>query len=245
MSNSQSPQKFLFIFAHPDDESVASAGTIRQLVDQGHHVTVAVATDGAAGEISERARDQWEAHGKNLSLLRQEELHKVQKILGFQELRWLGFGDGEITNKDVWGKLKFAIIDLINDVQPNVVVTHDHTGWYFHLDHVGVSIATVWAIDEAQHQVDLFLVSHFRSLNTKWAYAYNPYQPITHTVQLVGEQRDIKQQAYEAHASQNLSEPQKLLQARDPYYEQYELVRATELGQRWLTTSIFQPHSQA
>jgi N-acetylglucosamine malate deacetylase 2 len=234
--------KYLFIFAHPDDESVASAGTIRQLVDQGHHVTVAVATDGAAGEISDRAREQWEAHGKDLSLLRQEELHKVQKLLGFQELRWLGFGDGKITNKDVWGKLKFAIMDMIETVKPDVVVTHDHTGWYFHLDHVGVSIATVWAIDEAQHQVDLFLVSHFRSLNTKWKYAYNSHQPITHAVQLTGAQRDLKQHAYEAHASQNLGEPQKLLQARDPYYEQYELVRATEAGQQLLVDSIFQLH---
>ena len=47
---------FLFIFAHPDDETVACAGTILQLRAAGHLVTVVSVTDGGAGEASAPTR---------------------------------------------------------------------------------------------------------------------------------------------------------------------------------------------
>ena len=39
---------YLFVVAHPDDESDAAGGTIHKLVSQGHHVAVAIMVSQAA-----------------------------------------------------------------------------------------------------------------------------------------------------------------------------------------------------
>lgn len=39
---------YLFVVAHPDDESDAAGGTIAKLVSQGHHVAVAIMVSQAA-----------------------------------------------------------------------------------------------------------------------------------------------------------------------------------------------------
>jgi len=42
--------KFLFVFAHPDDETFSSGGTIAKLTKNKHQVILATATKGEAGE---------------------------------------------------------------------------------------------------------------------------------------------------------------------------------------------------
>ena len=37
--------------AHPDDESIATAGTIARAVDEGHRVVLVFATRGECGEV--------------------------------------------------------------------------------------------------------------------------------------------------------------------------------------------------
>ena len=42
--------KFLFVFAHPDDETFSSGGTIAKLSKAGYKVNLITATKGEAGE---------------------------------------------------------------------------------------------------------------------------------------------------------------------------------------------------
>ena len=66
------------------------------------------------------------------------------------------------------------LIDRIEKYQPEIVVTFDHSGWYFHLDHVGVSIATLRAVQRAKHKVAalLFTLFHPPGIKIKWPYVY-------------------------------------------------------------------------
>jgi LmbE family N-acetylglucosaminyl deacetylase len=41
----------VLLHAHPDDESIATGGTIARAVSEGHRVVLVVATDGRHGEV--------------------------------------------------------------------------------------------------------------------------------------------------------------------------------------------------
>ncbi len=43
----------MFFHAHPDDEAIATAGTMASLADQGHRVVLVTATRGELGEMPE------------------------------------------------------------------------------------------------------------------------------------------------------------------------------------------------
>jgi N-acetylglucosamine malate deacetylase 2 len=214
--------KFLFIFAHPDDESVACAGTIHQLVQAGHQVHLIHTTDGGAGEVTTMAaRNRLKELG-SVAAVRQEEMQAVHKHLGLASYEFLSFSDGAVANQHVWQELKAALVSKIDEVLPDVVVTFDHTGWYYHLDHVGTSIATTLAVQEAQHKAAALLFSLFRPEGTeaKWQYVFSELQP-THQVLVLDKQHKLE--ALAKHKSQDLTIPKTFLQKTGRQYEKYQL----------------------
>jgi N-acetylglucosamine malate deacetylase 2 len=237
MSSIKEAKKFLFIFAHPDDETIGCAGTIALLVKAGHHVKVVLATDGSSGEVSKAAQANFEKFGKDLGKLRRHEFTLVQNLLGFQEGKILDFKDGYITNQDVWGKLTLSIIEEIDTYQPDVLITFDHSGWYFHLDHVAVSIATTLAFHQAEHKPDLFFHNHFRVDSSKWQYVFSETMPITHQVNIESV-RQIKFQAMDLHQSQDLNTPRNHMTARTELFETYQLIEASNEGKSSLNEEL-------
>lgn len=212
--------RWLFIFAHPDDESVACAGTITALVTNGESVSVVSVTQGDAGEVSDVAQNDLKKLG-SVSAVRKAEFSKACRAMGVSDARVLNYADGTITNSMVWGALKQEIIELIDSVKPDFVVTFDHAGWYFHLDHVAVSIATTLAYHAAKHQPLGLVLSHFRPNSTKWKYRIPEMTP-THKF-LVGDTQH-KLRVLENHRSQDLTTPQKHIQSEQTHYEWYELI---------------------
>lgn len=227
---------YLFVFAHPDDESVASAGTMRRLIEQGHTVVVVSVTDGGAGEL-DRHELLEEAGVYSVAELRRKEFAAVSHRIGVTDNRILGYKDGTITNKVVWGKLSDDIIDLIDELHPDVVVTFDHTGWYFHLDHVGVSIATTLAYQQSTHRPKALLLSQYRVDSGKWKYIFPERLPVTHRVDVTS-YRELKQDCYNLHASQELNAPRKQLQEKQ-LYEDYQLVFESQHHGSILDPTIF------
>lgn len=135
-------RKMLLVLAHPDDESFGMGGTIAKYVAQGVEVHVAIATDGAAGSVEEEFADRRE----QLVEIRAEELAKASRALGFK-LHNLGYRDSGYINDPanehpeafINSDLDEAIgrvVKLIREIRPQVVVTHDETGGYFHPDHI-------------------------------------------------------------------------------------------------------------
>lgn len=134
--------KLLAILAHPDDESFGPGGTLAKYAAEGVDVHVAIATDGAAGTAAEGFEDKQ----ATIASHRSQELVRATKILGVT-LHSLGYRDsGMVGDPNNDHPLAFInseqteavgkIVQLIRDIRPQVVLTHDETGGYFHPDHI-------------------------------------------------------------------------------------------------------------
>ncbi len=227
--------KFLCLWAHPDDEVIGAGGTVRLLADQGHEVVVIAATDGGAGEVTQAAASRVKELG-SLGAVRKEELKLACEILGVKECKVLDFADGTITNQIVWGKLTQIFIDLINEREPDYVMTFDHSGWYFHLDHVGVSIAATVACQQAEYKPKGLLLNLHKPMTagTRWKYVFPEKLPSTHVVD-ISSVREAKIKALKAHVSQNNPTFLENLEAEDQPQEFFQLV----FGQ--VALGIFRP----
>jgi LmbE family N-acetylglucosaminyl deacetylase len=140
----------LVVLAHPDDE-LFHAGMLAHLSDRGVRVTLASATDGEAGKAHPSV-----APVADLGALRVEELRLSCKRLGIEEPVLLRFHDSArkerlrrddphaLANVDMLD-VEAAVRGLIAEVKPQVVVTFDPHGGYYHPDHVAISRATTAA----------------------------------------------------------------------------------------------------
>jgi LmbE family N-acetylglucosaminyl deacetylase len=132
----------LAVLAHPDDESYGIGGTLARYVAEGVDVHVAIATDGAAGSIDEN----WQGDRSKLVEARDAELNAAAEVLGVT-LHRFGYRDsgyvGDQANQNPASFINAnkneainRVIDLFREIRPDVVITHDETGGYFHPDHI-------------------------------------------------------------------------------------------------------------
>jgi mycothiol S-conjugate amidase len=134
--------RLLAVLAHPDDESFGIGGTLARYADEGVEVHIAIATDGVAGSVAEG----YEHTLRELAAVRRQELEAAVSILG-GHLHLLGYRDsgyiGDPANQhpeafinSVETEAVGRVIALIRSIRPQVVITHDETGGYFHPDHI-------------------------------------------------------------------------------------------------------------
>ncbi|MGD0391537.1 MAG: PIG-L family deacetylase [Acidimicrobiales bacterium] len=146
----------VFFHAHPDDEAIATGGTMAGLSDQGHRVVLVTATRGELGEIP----DGLSEGGGSLADWRLAELTEACRILGVGRQTYLDYLDsgmaGEATN-DRPGSFAAADIeeaagalaDILVEEAADVLVTYDEHGGYGHPDHVQVHRVGMRAADLA------------------------------------------------------------------------------------------------
>lgn len=132
----------LAVLAHPDDESYGIGGTLARYAADDVEVHVAIATDGAAGSIDEK----WQGDSSKLADARAMELHEAAEVLGVN-MHMLGYrdsgyiGDPANANPDAFinvdeHETTGCVVKLIRELRPDIVITHDETGGYFHPDHI-------------------------------------------------------------------------------------------------------------
>ena len=131
--------------AHPDDESIATGGTLAKAAAQGHRTVLVFGTRGEHGEVAEGFLDPGEALWER----RVAEVHRSAAILGVQRVEFLGYEDSGMMGtpendrpEAFWqadvavaaGRL--AAILLEEDAQ--VLTIYDSDGGYGHPDHLQV-----------------------------------------------------------------------------------------------------------
>lgn len=148
-------KSMLVVLAHPDDESFGMGGTLAKYAAAGVDVHIAIATDGAAGSMAEGH----EVAHETLAQTREQELRKAVDILG-GHLHLLGYRDSGMVggpdndhpdafiNRDETEAIG-KVVEIIRTVRPQVVVTHDETGGYFHPDHIHCWKITTAAFEAA------------------------------------------------------------------------------------------------
>jgi LmbE family N-acetylglucosaminyl deacetylase len=138
------------VFAHPDDESFGTGGTLAYYAaDPEVRVVLVCATRGEAGEIS----DPKLATPERLGEVREQELRCASQTLGIDALHLLDYRDsgmaGTPENLDPtalsmadFDEVVGKIVALIRREQPDVVMTFDPTGGYGHPDHIAIHYHT-------------------------------------------------------------------------------------------------------
>jgi mycothiol S-conjugate amidase len=152
--------RLMTVHAHPDDESSKGAGTMVKYVTEGHEVMVVTCTGGERGDILNPAMERPEVL-ENINEYRRKEMARAAEILGVQH-RWLGFVDSGLPEGDPKPPLPegcFALLPLeesvpalvkvIREFKPHVVITYDENGGYPHPDHIRCHEVSVAAFDAA------------------------------------------------------------------------------------------------
>jgi LmbE family N-acetylglucosaminyl deacetylase len=140
--NPTEPITLLGVWAHPDDESYLSAVMMNRVVNAGGRVVLATATRGERGGADDP---------RQLADLRERELRAAMSVLGVDDVRLLGYADGECADADADEAVR-SIADLIEDVHPDCVVTFGPDGITHHPDHIAVSRWTTAAAAAVGHQ---------------------------------------------------------------------------------------------
>src|ERR1700722_5343182 len=147
----------VFFHAHPDDEAIATAGTMAKMASEGHRVVLVTATRGELGEVPEGVLTE----GETLGEVREKELALASEVLGVSRLEFLGYRDsgmlGESTNEDsdsFWrADLEEAsgrLASILEEENAQVLTTYDEHGGYGHPDHVQVHRVGVRAAEIAK-----------------------------------------------------------------------------------------------
>ena len=156
-------RRLLLVHAHPDDEAIPTGVTMARYADEGVHVCLVTCTLGEEGEIladdlKHLASDAEDRLGDH----RMDVLRAACHILGVDDVRILG-GAGRYRDSGMmdtptnahprafWqadlDEAAGALVAVIREVRPQVVVTYDERGDYGHPDHIRAHEVTVAAFE--------------------------------------------------------------------------------------------------
>jgi N-acetyl-1-D-myo-inositol-2-amino-2-deoxy-alpha-D-glucopyranoside deacetylase len=150
--NKPGARRMLLVHAHPDDESIGTGATMAKYAAEGAQVTLVTCTLGELGEVipPDLAHLAWDSGG-GLGQHRISELAAACAALGVTDHRFLG-GAGRWRDSGMMGtpsndwpgcfwqadtdEAARALLAVISDVRPQVLVTYDASGFYGHPDHI-------------------------------------------------------------------------------------------------------------
>ncbi len=156
--------RLLFVHAHPDDESLSNGATIAHYATRGAQVHVVTCTLGEEGEV---IGDRWAQlavdRADQLGGYRISELTAALHALGVSGPIYLGgagrWRDSGMAGTEQRSQRRFvdadereavgALVTIIRELRPHVVVTYDPNGGYGHPDHVHTHTVTTAAVAKA------------------------------------------------------------------------------------------------
>jgi N-acetyl-1-D-myo-inositol-2-amino-2-deoxy-alpha-D-glucopyranoside deacetylase len=145
-------RRLLLVHAHPDDESIYTGATMAKYAAEGAQVTLVTCTLGELGEIIPPSLAHVAAGKEDqLGEYRIGELAAACAALGVTDHRFLG-GPGRWRDSGMMGtagnddprcfwradvdQAARALLDVIGEVRPQVLLTYDANGAYGHPDHI-------------------------------------------------------------------------------------------------------------
>jgi LmbE family N-acetylglucosaminyl deacetylase len=128
------------VWAHPDAETYLSGGLMAAAADNGQPTWCITAT---AGEHGTDDPKRWPP--RRLSRRRRHELRHALDVLGVRHHHWLGYTDGGLINVDVVRAVD-RLLGLIEQLEPDTIVTFGPDGFTGHTNHRVVSQWTTRAV---------------------------------------------------------------------------------------------------
>lgn len=131
--------KILVFVAHPDDETILTGGVLALLAGAGAEVHYLCATRGEGGEVGEPPL----CIQADLGHVRENEMRCAVKVLGGESVTFLDYIDPVIGENDALypyasdlEKVASRVFEHIQNIRPDVIITHGSNGEYGHPAHV-------------------------------------------------------------------------------------------------------------
>jgi LmbE family N-acetylglucosaminyl deacetylase len=155
-AQSQTRRPILAVFAHPDDERVIGP-LLSKLAREGRETHLVIATDGSKG-VRDFAKIP---AGPDLAAARTKEAQCAANRLGVRQLHQLGLPDGGLASFEELGKLRSALVAIIDSLKPAAIITIGPEGGTGHPDHrlVGNVATQIVQSDARYSNIDLLYAS--------------------------------------------------------------------------------------
>lgn len=195
-------RKLMFIYAHPDDETFASGGTIaRYALQSDCEIVLFCTTRGEAGKPGNPPLCTQEELGE----VRSRELEAAAQVLGIDRVILRDYGDGRLS-RIPFQQLVDEIARQIQLEAPQAVVTFPPHGISGHPDHQVIQRATREALTRLDDELKIHLYytvipesdSPLPGVHT------TPLSEVTHRVEVTPFRRQIMN-ALQQHRTQHLS----------------------------------------
>jgi LmbE family N-acetylglucosaminyl deacetylase len=146
----------LVVIAHPDDEIFVS-GTVCLCAEKGFSIALACVTDGESGETDLLPSN----FAVRLAEIRRRELKLSATVLGIAKVIFLEQADvvdPEVAGARSWdkGKVAGSIAQLIEQLQPQLILTHGPLGGYGHAAHRMVHHCVMKAVQQTAFSGSVF-----------------------------------------------------------------------------------------
>jgi len=202
------PGRLLAVFAHPDDESLNIGGLLAKAKKEGIETYLVCLTKGEKGVVDPGVS------GERLGKQRTKELNQAGEILGLTKIFTGGLPDGDLYNQQE--RIKQILEEIMVQIQPGVVITHDPSGGTGHPDHITASLAVKSVLSSSLTvKINLYFVvleEKLRKMAKKsgqpkvnWRLMPEP----THCLDIASF-AEVKAKACLAHQSQQPEQPQSI-----------------------------------
>ena len=139
-------RRTLVVFhAHPDDEAIATAGSMAKAASEGHRVVLVVATRGEQGEVAEGYLEPgealWERRVKETSAAAQALGVARVAFLGYVDSGMMGTPENELPESFWQADVEEAagrLAAILEEEHADVLTAYDENGVYGHPDHIQV-----------------------------------------------------------------------------------------------------------
>jgi len=146
----------LSVLAHPDDESFGMGGTLAHYARMGVAVHLICATRGEVGDVD----PQYLRGFNSIAERREHELRCAAEKLGLTSVHFLDYRDSGMPGSEdnhhpralaaaPLEEVAQRVLEYMETLQPQVVLTFDPIGGYRHPDHIAIHNATVRAFELA------------------------------------------------------------------------------------------------
>jgi LmbE family N-acetylglucosaminyl deacetylase len=154
MENQVSEHRLIAIFAHPCDASFRAGGTLALLTHGGVRVYLLTATRGEAGSCGEAPLGRSDEQ----PTVCMRELQCACATLGLESPCVLDYRDGHLDEADL-GQLCAQILQMVNAVSPQVILSFGLDGIFGHPDHIAIGKCTAEVFRYAEQVAALYTVA--------------------------------------------------------------------------------------
>ncbi|MBA3824768.1 MAG: PIG-L family deacetylase, partial [Ktedonobacterales bacterium] len=164
----ETPLRVMMVHAHPDDEAVATGGTLAHYSAHGARTILVTCTRGEEGEIvvpelkAEIADSapSVEIGQERLAVVRERELAEAVAALGISQFYSLGYRDSGMAGTEANAHPRAftnvpiptsvaQLVEIVRRERPHVLVSYNAYGGYGHPDHIMAYRITALAFDAA------------------------------------------------------------------------------------------------